>query len=100
MLCQNEVNSSLVYSIKMFALKYTPVPTETISYWSAQIHYTCHMYTYYLNGTELLGRVKIIEVVLISCDGGKAVGSIMSPGAGAVTNNVRHLLHATSTSNT
>ena len=56
------------------------------------------MYTYYLNGTELLGRVKIIEVVLISCDGGEAVGSIMTVRGGAVTNNVHHLLHAMSTS--
>ena len=46
------------------------------------------IHDYYLNGTVLLGRNKVIEVVLILSEDGIAVGNIMSVMAGAATNKV------------
>jgi len=46
----------------------------------------------------MVGRNKLIVVVVISCGGGEAGGSI-SLKAGAVTNNIYHVLHNTKSVN-
>lgn len=43
----------------------------------------------------MMGRTKVIEVVLISCEGGGMAGSIISVAAGAVTNKASIMSYIT-----